>query len=201
MLNILWLLLIILSVIFGAMNGRIPEVVAAVTDSAKLAVEVALGLAGIMVLWLGIMQVAEDAGLIRLFAKLLRPIMVRLFPDVPAEHPAMGSMLLNIAANMLGVGNAATPLGLRAMHDLEQLNKVPGTATNAMCTFLAINTSGVQLIPATAIAYLAAAGATNPTDIVLTTLIATTCSTITAIIAVKSFQRFPIFAISNKESS
>lgn len=195
MLNIIWLALIILSIIFGVANHHIPQVVTAVTDSAKLALDIALGLAGIMVFWLGLLKVAEDAGLVSLLARGLRPLMIRLFPDVPPDHPAMGSMLLNIAANMLGIGNAATPFGLRAMNDLSQLNQQPGTATDAMCTFLAINTSSVQLIPTTAIAYLAAANATHPTDIIITSLIATTCATTAGIIAVRSFARLPRFKL------
>ncbi len=194
MLNLIWLGLMVLAVIFGVINGRLPEVVQAVTGSAKLAFEMALGLAGIMALWLGIMRIAEDAGFVNALAKLIRPLMRRLFRDVPEDHPAMGSMLMNIAANMLGIGNAATPFGLKAMRELETLNPNPGVATNAMCTFLAINTSSVQLIPTTAIAYLAAAGALHPTDIIITSLIATSCSTVAAIIAVKWLEKRSSFS-------
>lgn len=193
MLNLIWLGLMVLAVIFGAINGRLPEVVQAVTGSAKLAFEMALGLAGIMALWLGIMRIAEDAGFVSALAKLIKPVMRRLFSEVPEDHPAMGSMLMNIAANMLGIGNAATPFGLKAMRELETLNPNPGVATNAMCTFLAINTSSVQLIPTTAIAYLAAAGAMHPTDIIITSLIATSCSTIAAIIAVKWLEKRSVY--------
>jgi len=199
MLNVIWLGLIVLSVVFGVIDGRIPQVVAAVTEYAKLAFEIALGLTGIMAFWLGLMKIAEESGLMRGLARLIRPVMLRLFPDVPAEHPAMASMLLNIAANMLGLNNAATPFGIRAMRDLEELNQHSGTATNAMCTFLAINTSSVQLIPTTAIAFLAAAGATNPTAVIATALIATSCSTIAAIIAVKFFEKLAVFRIKEKE--
>src|SRR5438105_15032324 len=128
-----------------------------------------------MIFWLGLIKIAEDAGFIQLLARMLKPILSRLFPDVPSDHPAMGAILLNIASNILGLTNAATPFGLRAMQELERLNKYPGVASNAMCTFIGINTSSVQLIPTTAIAYLAAAGAANPTDIVVTTVIATVC--------------------------
>src|SRR6185295_6128345 len=153
---------------------------------AKFAVvDTALPLVGIMALWLGIMRLAERAGLVALLARLLRPVMRWLFPDVPPEHPAMGSMLLNIAANMLGLGNAATPLGLRAMRDLESLNPRPGTATNAMCTFLAINTSSVQLIPVTAIGILAANQSTNPTAIVGTAIMASACAAVAGIALAK----------------
>jgi spore maturation protein SpmB len=121
--------------------------------------------------------------------------MTRIFPDVPAEHPAMGSMIMNMAANMLGLANAATPLGLRAMQDLEKLNPRPGTATNAMCTFLALNTSSVQLIPASAVAILAAAGSVQPTAIIGTALIATICSTAVGLIAVKSLEKLPFYKL------
>jgi spore maturation protein SpmA len=148
-----------------------------------------------MALWLGIMRLAERAGLVALLARALRPLMVWLFPDVPHDHPAMGSMLMNMAASILGLGNAATPLGLRAMKDLETLNPRPGTATNAMCTYLAINTSSIQLIPATAIAVLAANKAVNPTAIVGTSIMATTCAAIAAVAAAKFLQRLPIYRL------
>src|SRR5439155_6367652 len=177
MLNYVWLGLIVLAVIIGGCTGNLKAVADKSFDMAKLAVvETAFPLIGIMALWLGIMRLAERAGLVTLLARTLRPLMRRLFPDVPPEHPAMGSMLMNIAANMLGLGNAATPLGLRAMRDLETLNPRPGVAPNAMCTFLAINTSSVQLVPTTAIAILAASGSTRPTAIVGTALLATLCA-------------------------
>lgn len=194
MLNIIWLLLMFLSIVFGAINGCLDKVVAAVTDSAKMAFEIALGLAGIIIFWLGIMKIAEDAGLIKYLAKLLKPLMTRLFSEVPPEHPAMGAMIMNMSANMLGLNNAATPLGLKAMKELESLNKIPGVATNPMCTFLAINTSSIQLIPVSTMTYLAAGGATHPTDIIGSALLATSCSTIAAIIAVKTLARLPCFS-------
>jgi spore maturation protein A len=137
---------------------------------------------------------AEKAGLVERVARLLQPVLVRLFPEVPAGHPAMGSMVMNLAANMLGLLNAATPLGLRAMRDLESLNPHPGTATNAMCTFLAINTSSVQLIPMTAVAILAAGGSTRPSAIIGTALMATFISTVAGIAAVKWFEGWRWFA-------
>src|SRR5438034_2658935 len=146
-----------------------------------------------MALWLGLMRLAERAGLVQRIAYGLRPLMQRLFPEVPPDHPAMGSMLMNMAANMLGLGNAATPLGLRAMRDLESLNPRPGVASNAMCTFLAINTSSVQLIPATAIAILAAAGSARPTVIVGTAFFATLCAASVAVISAKFFERLSFF--------
>jgi spore maturation protein SpmA len=192
-LNYIWLALVLLAVAIGGWNDRLKDVTAGAFDGAKTAVTIALGLIGIMALWLGVMRLAERAGLVQRIARGLRPIMRRLFPDVPPEHPAIGSMVMNMSANMLGLGNAATPLGLRAMRDLETLNPHPGVATNAMCTFLAINTSSVQLIPATAIAILAASGSTRPTAIVGTALLATLCAASVAIISVKLLEKLSIF--------
>ena len=158
MLNIIWLSMMFLSVIVGVILGRIDEVVRAITDSAKLGFEVALGLTGVMALWLGIMGIASESGLVAHLSRALRPVLRWLFPDVPADDPAMGAMLLNMAANMLGISNAATPFGLQAMKELQRLNTHVHTASDAMCVFLAINTSSIQLIPATAMAFLAANG-------------------------------------------
>jgi len=195
-LNYIWLALVLLAVAIGGWNDRLKDVTEGAFDGAKTAVTIALGLIGIMALWLGVMRLAERAGLVQRIARGLRPIMRRLFPDVPPEHPAMGSMVMNMSANMLGLGNAATPLGLRAMRDLESLNPRPGVATNAMCTFLAINTSSVQLIPATAIAILVASGSTRPTAIVGTALLATLCAASVAVISVKLLEKLPAFRIS-----
>jgi spore maturation protein SpmA len=194
-LNYIWLALVVLAVAIGGWNNKLSEVTAGAFDGAKTAVTIALGLIGIMALWLGVMRLAERAGLVQRIARGLRPLMRRLFPDVPPEHPAMGSMLMNMAANMLGLGNAATPLGLRAMRDLERLNPRPGVASNAMCTFLAINTASVQLIPATAIALLASAGSTRPTAIVGTALLATLCAATVAITAAKLLEKLPFFRL------
>jgi spore maturation protein A len=201
MLNIIWLLLMMLAVIFGIINGRLDAVVSAVTDSAKMAFEIALGLVGIMVFWLGLMKVAEECGLVTLIARLLKPILTRLFPEVPPEHPAMGAMVLNMSANILGLGNAATPLGLKAMKELDTLNPIPGVATNPMCTFLAINTASIQLIPVTAMAYLAANGGTHPTDIISSALLASICTTTAAIISVKLLAKLPCFRYKAVEES
>lgn len=201
MLNVIWLAMILISVIVGFIEGRIDLVVRAVTDSAKLGFEVALGLSGIMALWLGIMSIATEAGLITLLGKGLKPILKRLFPDVPVDHPAMGAMVMNIAANMLGTANAATPFGLKAMKELQSLNEHMTVASNSMCTFLAINTSSVQLIPATAIAFLAANGGTDPSAVIVSSLIATVASTTVAIIAVKQFEKWPSFKIQKVVSS
>lgn len=194
MLNYIWLGLILLAVIIGGCTDHLKEVADQAFAMAEFAVmKTALPLVGIMALWLGIMRLAERAGLINLFARALRPLLRWLFPEVPPEHPAMGSMVLNIAAGILGLGNAATPLGLRAMEDLETLNPHPGTATNAMCTFLAINTSSIQLIPATAIAILAANNSSNPTAIVGTSILATTCAAVSAVVAAKALSHLSIF--------
>ena len=192
--------MVFLSVIVGTIEGRIDQVVRAVTDSAKLGFEVALGLAGIMALWLGIMGIASESGLVNQFARILRPIMRRLFPEVPEDDPAMGAMLLTIAANMLGLANAATPFGLQAMKELQRLNTHVHTASNAMCTFLAINTSSVQLIPATAIAMLAANGSVNPTSIVFSSLIATIASTVVGLIAVTQLAKLPMYRIKETDN-
>lgn len=196
MLNYLWLALVTLAVLIGGATGHLPDVTSAAFQMAETAVmKIALPLAGIMALWLGLMRLAEKSGLVQQLARALRPIMRRLFPDVPADHPAMGSIVMNMAANMLGLANAATPLGLRAMRDLESLNKHPGTASDAMCTLLAINTASIQLIPTTAIAILATQHAQNPTAIVGTALIASACATTSALFMVKWLQSWRMFRI------
>lgn len=159
-------------------------------EAANGSVTLAIGLVGTMTLFLGLMKVAEAGGMLTVLARLIRPLMIRLFPDVPADHPAMGAMILNMSANAMGLGNAATPFGIRAMQELDRLNPVKGTATNAMALFLAINTSSVTLLPTGVIALRASAGSTDPAAILPTTLFATFCSTLTAIAAVKLYQRF-----------
>jgi len=160
---------------------------------AKTAVELAIGLIGIMALWLGIMKIAEQSGLVAKLARVLKPVTTRLFPDVPPDHPAMGAMIMNIAANMLGLSNAATPLGLKAMEELNKLNKKLGTATDAMCTFLVINTSNVQLIPATVIAIRAAAGSSSPTQILGPVIVATFVTLVVGVTVAKLFAKLPVF--------
>ncbi len=162
----------------------------AMIDSAGSAVDLAIGLVGVMALFLGLMKVAEKGGMLTILAKLIRPLMVRLFPDVPADHPAMGAMILNLAANALGLGNAATPFGIRAMQELNRLNPVKGEATNAMVLFMAINTSSVTLLPTGVIALRAAADSVDPAAILPTTLFATIGSTGVAIIAATFYKRF-----------
>ncbi len=162
---------------------------ATIISTAGDAVQLALGLVGVMALFLGLMKVAEEGGLLKLAARGIRPLLIRLFPEVPADHPAMGAMVMNMAANLLGLGNAATPFGIKAMQELETLNPEPGTATNAMALFLAINTSSVTLLPTGVIALRAAAGSTNAAGILPTTLCATLFSTATAIFCAKLLAR------------
>ncbi|MBN2241540.1 MAG: nucleoside recognition protein [Acidobacteria bacterium] len=195
MLNYIWLSMIILAVVVGGINGKIENVTKSGIDSAGNAVVIAIGLIGIMALWLGIVKIAEDSGLMKIVAKAIAPVMRRLFPDVPDGHPAMGSMTMNIAATMLGLSNAATPLGLKAMEDLEALNTNPGVATDAMCTFLAINTAGFQLIPATMIGIMASSGSREPTAIIGTTLAAGVTAVITGVTAAKLLQKLPLFSV------
>ena len=195
MLNIIWLSMLLLAVLVGAIEGQLDAVVQAATDSAKQAFEIALHLVGVMALWLGIMNIASESGLMARLARVMQPLMTRLFPDVPPDHPAMGAMIMNISANMLGLANAATPFGLQAMKELQRLNQHAQVASNSMCTFLAINTSSVQLIPVTAIAYLSANGATHPTDVILSGLIATIASTVVGVVAVKTLERWSCFRI------
>ena len=185
MLNYIWFGMIFISVMVGSITGNINAVTDAAISMAKTAVEIAISLIGIMALWLGTMKIAEESGLISIIARALRPIMVRLFPDVPKDHPAIGSIVLNMAANILGLGNAATPLGLKAMEELQELNPKKDTATNAMCTFLAINTSSVQIIlPATVVALMGA----ESNQIFITTILATGLSTVAAVISVRALE-------------
>jgi spore maturation protein SpmA len=194
MLNLIWLGLLLFGVLVAGITGQFAAINQGALNAAKSAVmDVALPLCGAMTLWLGMVRLAEKSGLIQHIARFIRPVLARLFADVPPDHPAMGSIVMNMAANMLGVSNAATPLGLRAMSQLNELNTKQGVATNAMCTFLAINTSSIQLVPATAINILAINGSKNPTGIVGSTLIATFFATLSAIFTVKFLQRLGPF--------
>ena len=190
MLNYIWFALMAIALLVAIFTGTAPAVTKGAIDSAKTAVEIALGLVGIMTLWLGIMKVAEAAGLVALLGRMLRPISRLLFPEIPPEHPAIGAMILNVAANMLGLSNAATPLGIKAMEELQTLNDDKETATNSMVTFMVLNTASVQLIPATIIGVLAAAGSKNPTAIIVTTIMASIAGVIAAVTAAKILQRF-----------
>jgi spore maturation protein SpmA len=200
--NAIWFGLIVVAVAVAGVTdlldpsaGRMAAVTKASMDSAKSAVELAIGLVGVMTFWLGVMKVAEAGGLLNAIARALKPVMVRLFPDVPPEHPAMGAMLMNLSANVLGLGNAATPFGIKAMAELDSLNRHKGVATDAMCLFLAINTSGVSLLPLGVIAVRQAAGSTSPASILGTTLFATACSTVVAVILAKSLSKLPRYRL------
>ncbi|HZK43948.1 MAG TPA: nucleoside recognition domain-containing protein [Syntrophomonadaceae bacterium] len=181
MLNAVWLLLLASGIIVAAFNGNIDVVTEAALGSAKGAVEVCFDLVGIMALWLGIMKIAEHGGLVKGLARLMRPITIKLFPSVPAEHPAMGAIILNLSANMLGLGNAATPFGMKAMQELQKLNNGSTEASPAMCTFLALNTSCITLIPATIIGVRVSFGSSNPTEIVGPCIFATAIAMIIAV--------------------
>ena len=167
----------------------------AVISYSEMGVKIALGLIGVMAFWLGIMKLAEDSGMIKIIARVMKPVMVIVFPDIPPDHPAIGAMIMNIAANMLGLNNAATPLGLKAMDELDKLNPNKGTASNAMVTFLAINTAGLTLIPATTIAVRAALGSKDPTIILLTSFFGAGLATIAGIVAARLLQRLKVYRI------
>lgn len=189
MVNFLWALMIISAIVVAGVSGNVEVVTQSIFDSAEKAVSVALSLISIMAFWLGIMKIIEKSGFIHLVIFFLRPIARFLFPGVPPQHQAMNAMLMNMSANLLGMGNAATPFGIKAMEELQKLNKRPDTATNDMCTFLAVNTASLTLIPTTVIAIRAATGSLTPTDIIPTTIIATLVSTLVAI-GVDRFFRF-----------
>lgn len=191
MINYIWCGMIIIGIIVGTLTGNIEAVSTAAIEWAETAVELSLGLIGVMALWLGLMKIAEEAGIVRGMGLLVKPIMVRLFPEVPADHPAMGSIVANMAANFFGLGNAATPLGIKAMQELQDLNENKEEASNAMVMFLAINTSSVTLISSSTIAYRSAAGAANPADIIAPTIVATVVSTTVAIVACKLLEKLP----------
>jgi len=193
-LNWIWLGLILISLVFAAFNGRMEAVTSALFESAKDAVTLVIGLVGVMAFMLGVMRVAFDGGLRNAIARALAPLLRRLFPDVPPQHPAMGAMVMNMASNIFGLGNAATPFGLKAMSELEKLNPIPGSASNAMVLFLAINTSAITLFPPTGtIGVRLAAGSANPWSIWVPTLIATTCSTLAAVTAYFLLRGLPAF--------
>jgi len=190
MLNYIWFGLMAIALIVAAIKGTADAVTKAAVDSATSAVQISIGLVGIMTLWLGIMRIAEAAGLVSLVGRALRPLTAWLFPEVPAGHPAGGAVVLALAANVLGLNNAATPLGIKAMEELQALNPDKDVATNAMVTFMAVTTSGVQLIPATMIGVLAAAGSTSPTAIIAPTIAATFIGTVAAVATARLLQPF-----------
>jgi len=181
MVNIIWASMAIIGILYAMINGTMEDVNKAVFESASEAVTLSIGLISVLVFWLGIMRVAEKAGILKGLAKLFRPIISRLFPEIPKDHPAMGYILSNITANIFGLGNAATPMGIKAMEQMKQLSGTD-TASRSMITFLAINTSGLTLIPATVIAIRMQYNSVSPTEIVGTTIIASLVTTICAVL-------------------
>ena len=190
MLNYIWFGLMAVALVVAAINGTAEAVTKGAVESAATAVQIAIGLVGIMTLWLGMMRVAEAAGLVSFVGRALRPLLRLLFPDIPPAHPAAGAIVLALAANMLGLNNAATPLGIKAMEELQSLNPDKDTATNAMVTLMAVTTAGVQFIPASMIGVLAAAGSRSPTAIIAPTIVATFVGTLAAVVAARLLQRF-----------
>ncbi len=190
--SVIWVVLVVASVVTAAVQGRMPALTAAITSSAQAAVTLSIGLVGILSLWLGLMRVAEHSGLVALLGRAARPVLRRLFPEVPPEHPAMGAMVMNVAANLVGLGNAATPFGIEAMRRLDDLNPNRGTASDAQALFCAINTASVQLIPATVIALRASAGSRAPGEIIGATIVASLCGAVAAVATSKLLARaFP----------
>ncbi len=187
--NYIFYFLVIISIIAGAINGKLQDVVNAILTGADVSVKVAFSLIGIMAFWLGIMRIAEKSGIINFITKLLKPIAKYLFNEVPHDNKAIGDIAMCFSANALGLTNAATPIGLKAMEELQEVNKDKSTASNAMCMFLAMNTAGFQLVPATVIAVLVGIGYKNPTEIIMPTLIVTTTAFLGAIITAKIFQK------------
>lgn len=187
MINYIWVAMTVIGLLFAVINGKLKDVNEAIFQSAGEAVTLCIGLISILVFWLGMMRIAQEAGLLDKLANLFRPLILKLFPEVPSDHPAVGYILSNMIANMFGLGNAATPLGIKAMEQLKQLNGGKDYASRSMVTFLAINTSGLTLIPTTVIAIRMNYNSANPTEIVGPTLIATFCSTVGAILIDRYF--------------
>jgi spore maturation protein A len=189
MVNWIWLFFLVAGFAVAAVQGKIDVVTQAVFDGAKSGVTVCFGLISILVFWLGIMKIAEDSGLLKKLAVLLRPIVRFLFPSIPKDHPAIGYIMSNMSANILGLGNAATPMGIRAMQELQKLNPEKDTASPAMCTLLALNTASITLIPTTLIAIRMNFHSKNPADIVGSTLMATFVATVAAIIVDRFYRK------------
>ncbi|HOP13076.1 MAG: spore maturation protein [Lentimicrobium sp.] len=199
-LNYIWVAFFIIAFIVGLFRlifmgdvSIFPEMMNSTFDMARTGFEISLGLTGVMTLWMGLMKVGESGGIVNLMSKAVGPLFSRLFPEIPKGHPASGSIMMNIAANLLGLDNAATPLGLKAMTQLQELNKDKDTASNAMIMFLVLNASGLTLIPVSIMVYRAQLGAADPSDVFIPILLATFCSTLTGIIAVSAFQKINLF--------
>ncbi|GLF91358.1 spore maturation protein A [Bacillus safensis] len=187
MVNLIWVFLTVIGLVYAMFNGTMQEVNEAVFKGSKEAVTISIGLISVLVFWLGLMKIAEEAGLLNFFSKLCRPFISKLFPDIPPNHPAMGYILSNLMANFFGLGNAATPLGIKAMEQMKALNGGRNEASRSMITFLAVNTSSITLVPTTVIAIRMTYGADQPTDIVGPTILATLISGIGAIIIDRYF--------------
>ena len=188
--NYIWYFIIVVSIIFGAINGTLNEVANAIFSGTETAVKIVLTLLGIMTFWLGIMKIAEKSGIVEFLSKILNPIAKWIFSELPKDSPIIGDVAMNFSANALGLANAATPIGIKAIEGMQELNKDKESASNSMCMLLAMNTAGFQLIPATVIAILAANGSTSPTEIIIPTLIVTSTAFISAILIAKFFQKF-----------
>ena len=188
--NYIFYFLIVISIIAGAVNGRLTEVVNSILTGAELSVKVAFSLIGIMAFWLGIMEITKKSGLIEIIAKIIKPITKKLFNEIPENSPAVGDIAMSFTANAFGLTNAATPIGIKAMEELQKHNTDKKSASNAMCMFLAMNTAGFQLIPATVIAVLIGIGYKNPTEIIAPTLLVTTIAFLSAIFIAKLFEKF-----------
>ncbi|WP_338749906.1 nucleoside recognition domain-containing protein [Bacillus sp. FJAT-52991] len=187
MVNYIWVGMTLIGLIFAAVNGKMHEVNKAVFEASGEAVTICIGLISVLVFWLGLMKIAEKAGMLQQFARLFQPIAKRLFPDIPTDHPAMGYILSNMTANMFGLGNAATPFGIKAMEELKRLNGGKSEASRSMITFLAINTSSITLIPTTVLAIRFSYHSASPAEIVAPTLFATACSAVFAIVIDRYF--------------
>ena len=187
--NALWLILICTSIVFAVLTGNLEPFTKSIFDGAKAAVEISLFLLGIVSVWLGITRILEDSGLIYRIAHLFKPIISRLFRNIPGDHPSITAITLNVLANLFGLGNAATPLGIKAMQELDALNQDKGTITPEMMTFIVINTASIQLIPFTVIGILAGYGHGNPAAVVFPVLISTAISTITALLVLAAFRK------------
>ncbi len=183
MINSIWFYMIVVSIVYGIFSGNLKQITEGVIESSIQTVEMCITFIGVWALWLGLMEIVKRSGLIKVLSNMMYPIIKRIFPEVPKNHPALGSIALNFSANMLGLGNAATPFGLKAMKELQELNNDKEVATDAMCMFLVVNTSSIQLIPTTVIALRASLGSMEPTSIIMSSLMATTISTVVGVIA------------------
>ncbi len=197
--NYIWYFLILISIVFGAVNGTLDEVANSVFKGCELTIRIVLTLLGIMTFWLGIMKIAEKSGIVEFISKLLKPAAKLLFPEIPPNSPVIGDIAMNFSANALGLANAATPIGIKAMEGMQKMNIDKNSASDSMCTLLAMNTAGFQLIPATVIAILASNGYEHPTEIIVPTLIVTSVSFVCAIIIAKLLKR--VFPPQTKEET